>query len=60
LEKLTDLQTLDLSFNPIVHFSPLEKLTTLRRLYLNNYNKIDKQQIDQLKNSLPNTDIIIF
>ena len=58
LEKLTQLETLNLKDNELSDVKSLEKLTQLKMLRLIDNPDLTKAQIDQLKKALPNCKIL--
>ena len=53
LEKLTQLEGLNLNVNRLTDVKGLEKLTNLSKLRLQNNPDLTKAQIDQLQKALP-------
>ena len=53
LEKLTQLEGLNLNINRLTDVKGLEKLTNLSKLHLQNNPDLTKAQIDQLQKALP-------
>ena len=58
LEKLTKLKSLNLRANQLTDVRGLEKLTQLEDLWLEDNPDLTKAQIDKLKKSLPNCNIL--
>ena len=58
LEKLTKLKSLNLRANQLTDVKGLEKLTQLEDLWLEDNPDLTKAQIDELKKSLPNCNIL--
>ena len=58
LEKLTQLETLNLKDNELSDVKGLEKLTQLKVLRLIDNPDLTKAHIDQLKKALPNCKIL--
>ena len=58
LEKLTKLKSLNLRANQLTDVKGLEKFTQLEDLWLEDNPDLTKAQIDELKKSLPNCNIL--
>ena len=58
LEKLTNLQWLNLGDNQLTDVKRLEKLTQLKLLFLQDNPDLTKAQIAELQKALPNCTIV--